>query len=151
VYRGTQVVTGAEAREASDDLLRQRPGVGAAPRQAFDPRPADGPPRTSARGTERSARAADGRTAPAEPWPAHDGRPEGMTPREPRARGLSTPLLPPAAAGGIAAIAVTVPLLILGSFVLSPPLQPGYAAILLLVAAITGALAAAVWVRLRDT
>jgi hypothetical protein len=45
---------------------------------------------------------------------------------------------------------VTVPLLVLGSVVLNPPLQPAFAAILLLVAAITGALAAAIWVRLRD-
>ncbi|MEA2621831.1 MAG: hypothetical protein QOH61_741, partial [Chloroflexota bacterium] len=53
------------------------------------------------------------------------------------------------AVGGAAAFIVTLPLLVLGSFVLDPPLQPFYAAILLLVAALTGAVAASVWARLR--
>jgi hypothetical protein len=50
----------------------------------------------------------------------------------------------------VASLAVTVPLLVLGSFVLNPPLQPAFAAILLIVAALTGALAAAIWVRVRE-
>lgn len=54
-----------------------------------------------------------------------------------------------ATVGAAASFVVTLPLLILGSLVLNPPLQPTFAVILLLVAALTGALAAAVWVRLR--
>jgi curved DNA-binding protein CbpA len=167
VYRGTQVVTGAKAREASDDLLRQRPGVNAAPRQAFEARPSDGPrgAATNPHGSSASAasgssasRASDRRAGPRSPtgaapvppfggddphW-ARDVDPDGhRTSRGPSLAG-------PAAAGGVASLAVTVPLLVLGSFVLNPPLQPAFAAILLIVAALTGALAAAIWVRVRE-
>lgn len=99
VYRGTQVVTGAKAREASEEF-----------RSGVDPRLDDAP-------------------APA-------------TRGAPSMAGAAT-------VGAAASFVVTLPLLILGSLVLNPPLQPTFAVILLLVAALTGALAAAVWVRLR--
>ena len=152
VYRGTQVVTGAKAREASEELLKRRPGVGPAPRQAFEPRPADGPARRQDpdNATFRSADATDTRppSQPPPAWTAFDGVADRDFDAEPVDR--AGPSL--AAAAGVGAVAssiVTLPLLVLGSFVLNPPLQPTFATILLLVSAITGAVAAAVWVHLR--
>ena len=152
VYRGTQVVTGAKAREASEELLRKRPGVGPSPRQAFEPRPADGPrERQEARSTtSRSSDAAE--TQPHAQPPlgsaAFGARTERDSEADPENR-QATSLTAAATVGALASSIVTVPLLVLGSFVLDPPLQPMFAVILLLIAAITGALAAAVWVRIR--
>jgi hypothetical protein len=46
-------------------------------------------------------------------------------------------------------LAVTLPVLALGMLVLNPPLQPAFAVLLLVLAALAGALAATVWVRIR--
>lgn len=153
VYRGTQVVTGAKAREASEELLKKRPGVGPAPRQAFEPRPADGPPRQREPGsaTFRTAGATDTRP-PSQPpiaSPAFNGGTDRDFETDPADR--NGPSLAAAASVGAAASSiVTVPLLVLSSVVLNPPLQPMFAAILLVISAITGAVAAAVWVRIRQ-
>jgi curved DNA-binding protein CbpA len=158
VYQGTQVVTGAKARQASDELLKRRPGVAPSDRQAFEPRPGDGPPaarrtsRPEATSPDRSTETPGaggpptaGGTASGAAWRFADEQPVP----EPGQRRGATSLAAPAAVGGAAAFIVTLPLLVLGSFVLDPPLQPFYAAILLLVAALTGAVAASVWARLR--
>lgn len=163
VYRGTQVVTGAEAREASEDLLRYRPGVEPAARQVFEPRPADGPrPSTGRNPTQTQpgvpkTPVTHGRTAMRATSPAGgpDSPPPFTATAESRAAEPPTParsgsplLVRAAGIGAVTSLATTVPLLVLGSFVLSPPLQPAFAAILLLIAALAGALAAATWARL---
>jgi curved DNA-binding protein CbpA len=157
VYRGTQVVTGARAREAAEELLRRRPGVGAAPRQAFEHHPPDG-----ARGTGRagpgsapraasSAGAASG--AAAAPGARADRRDQqGAPDAEPAppaadvARTWSA--VPAALAGGTAAAVVTMALLVVAGLVLSPPLQPAFALVLLVLAAATGAVGSVAIARL---
>ncbi len=55
-----------------------------------------------------------------------------------------------AAVGGIGGLVVTLPVLALGMTVLNPPLQPAFAALLLVLAAVAGALAATIWMRVRE-
>jgi curved DNA-binding protein CbpA len=158
VYRGTQVVTGATARKVAEELLRQRPGVGPAPRQAFEPH--DRPGATASRPAEASG------GAPAASQRANDsvhgagtsgmsGRPTAWSRPEPEddpgAPPSSQPgVLATAAVGGVGGLIVTLPALALGMTVLNPPLQPAFAVLLLVLAAIAGALAATFWMRLRS-
>jgi curved DNA-binding protein CbpA len=146
VYRGTQVVTGATARKVAEELLRQRPGVDAAPRQAFESR--DRPPSgtSQARASEPKPAAAGG--ASAAPRPPVWTRPEPQDDRD--ARPEKQPgVLATAAVGGVGGLVVTLPALALGMTMLNPPLQPAFAAILLLLAAVAGAVAATLWMKVK--
>jgi hypothetical protein len=81
--------------------------------------------------------------------PAAWSRPEPED--DPSAPPSSQPgVLATAAVGGVGGLIVTLPALALGMTVLNPPLQPAYAVLLLVLAAIAGALAATVWMRLRS-
>jgi hypothetical protein len=145
VYRGTQVVTGAKAREAAEDLLRQRPGVSAAPRQAFEAR--ESAARSASPGSGASGAQAHRRGVPPAP-PVRGAEPDvepGPVSHSSREPGL----IATAAVGGAGALVVTLPALVLATVALDPPLQPAFAALLLLLAAVAGALAASVWVRVR--
>jgi curved DNA-binding protein CbpA len=158
VYRGTQVVTGAKAREVAEDLLRQRPRVRAAPRQSVDPLdpPGSRTNRTAAHGRAEGPAAGHPSSEAASAPPADPAdraaRPATGLPPEHvthASRHQSPGVVGAAVVGGTAALAVSLPVVALAGIVLDPPLQPTFAVLLLILAAVTGALAATVWVRVR--
>lgn len=158
VYRGTQVVTGAEARQvaqdevrrrsAADDLLRPRPRTAAAPRQAFehgsepeaerDRVPNAGATMPISRATTR-ANAAVGSAASAArntDWQS----PAGNVPAASSASTGASAII-----GAVAALLVTTPLVLLGGVAFLHPIDPLFVVVILVLAALSGGLAAAAW------
>jgi len=189
IYRGTQVVTGAEARQvaeeearrrsAADDLLRSRPGTKTAPRQAFDhtsrprkSRRADNPAQTPPqRNPEETLDAASSTVPPADHVSSQQAvaatRPAAASTRESAAVG-SRPSATPhadwrastegarvsssdasigasALVGAVAALLVTTPIVLLSGVVFSHPIEPLFVALVLILAALSGGVAAAAW------
>ncbi len=163
VHRGTQVVTGAQARQAAAEqaaLRGARPVAGEAAPPEHDQRRGN-PPEAGSTGVspEGEVRTAAPRGATPEPTPsrARDRSasvapeatvsPAGVPDGDATAVAPEGSTLAAALVGGFAGGTLMLPVALLGIVALVPPLEPAFALLLMALAVVVGALVAIGWLR----